>query len=663
MASTFWPAKLKMRGGALPHAAVAEIRELAAVLREPWLWLLMLVMAVCGSLAYSRPYAFDLDIGGSPKDCYAMEVFDTPYLSGFNAEGGNGGAEFDVSSERCAEATVAYRWAFHEAGVRLPGIGRGVYGVTLMLTAGQPSGVPVLSEWHVASAPLLALPFDTAARTYHVLAPSSSYGDLALQFVTPTYQPADDPRALAFAADRLRIDSISRVLPDWVQLAVLSGILGLVYLLCRRWLLPKAASVGLGLVLIAVLGALLVWQRQGLTSFSRQALQLVLVAYGLTFVLEPLASGLARRLAVGHSRHEARLIVALVVIAWLIRTLGLFHPQTFSSDIGLNINNLTDVTRGEIIFIEGLPSDAGGGDAPYPPAQYIMLAPFQLLGLESWTLVTAANALIDSLVVMWLWLVLRNVGASPAAAVAAGALYVFATPQLRSLSTGEMANVWGQALVVPWLLVLLRWRDRLAGPVMLGLATAITLLSHSGVFLSMIVFLATLGLMWLLQHDKQIREFALVVGLAVLGVVVVYYSAFLDVIRERSAAPPPTTTALQRLGVEFGELVRLTGQIGPMLAALGLVGLYVAWCQYPRLAPVVAAWWIAALLSWGTLLMSQQALRWEAFLLPAVVLGGGLAVGEAWQSRTSLRFSALAVVAVVLINGGVLWVQRLVSYR
>lgn len=662
MASTSWPAKLKVRSGTVQHAVVAEVRELATVLREPGLWLLMVAMVLCGSLAYSVPYAFDLDIGGSPKDCYAIGVFDTPYLSGFNVEGGNGGVEFDVSSERCADATVAYRWAFHEAGVRLPGIGRGTFGVTLMLTAGQPSAVPVVSALHVAAEPLLALPLDPAARTYHVLAPSAS-DDLALQFVTPTYQPAGDPRSLAFAADRLRVDSVSRVLPDWLQLAALSGMLGLVYLLSRRWLLPRAACIGLGLVVIAVLGALLVWQRQGLTSFSHQSMRLVLAAYGITLVLEPLASGLARHLGVRQSRYEPRLIVALVVIAWLVRTLGLFHPQTYSSDIGLNINNLSGVTRGEIIFTEGLPSEAGGGDAPYPPAQYIMLAPFQLLGLEPWTLITAANALIDSLVIMWLWLVLRNAGGSRGSAVAAGALYVFATPLLRSLSTGEMANVWGQALVLPWLLVLLRWRYRQVGPVMLGLTTAIALLSHSGVFLSMIVLLGTLALVWLLQRDKQIWEFALVIGVVVLGVVVVYYSAFLDVIRERSAAPPPTTTALQRLGFEFGELVRLTGQIGPMLAALGLVGLLVAWRKYPLLVPVLAAWWIAALLSWGTLLVSQQALRWEAFLLPAVVMGGGLAVGEAWQRRTNLRLGALAVIAVVLINGGVLWVQRLVSYR
>ncbi|PLS77033.1 MAG: hypothetical protein CYG59_26025 [Chloroflexi bacterium] len=663
MASTSWPASLKLPRSAFRRATATEVRELCRFLREPGLWLLMLVMAFCGSLAYSASYAFDLDIGGSPKDCFATAVFDAPYLHGFNIEGAGGGVEFDAPPERCAAATVAYRWAFEDAAVRLPGVGRGVYVMLLRVTTGQPSGMPVLSGWHVNGRPTLALPLNPAARTYHLVAPPSTVGNLALQFVTPTYQPAGDPRSLAFAADRLRVEAVSRVSPDWTQLAVLSGIVGLSYLLARRWLLPQITAGLVALALVAVLVALLLWQRQGLTSFSVQALRLVVVAYGLSLGLEPLARGLARHLGLGADGPEARLVVALVALAWLIRTLGLFHPQTYSSDVGLNINNLIGVTRGEIIFTEGLPSDAGGGDAPYPPAQYVMLAPLQLLGLEDWTLVTAANALIDSLAIMWLWLIMRSVGAPRAAAIGAGTLYLFAPPLLRSLSTGEMANVWGQALVLPWLLLLLRWRQRKAGPALLGLATAVALLGHSGVFLSMVLVLGTVGLVLLLRRDKQVRQFALVSGVTLVAVVAGYYSAFSAVLRERSAAPPPTTTALERLGFEWGELVWLTGQIGPVLALLGLAGLVLAWRVYPRLAEILVAWWMATLLSWGTLLVSQQALRWEAFVLPAVALGGGLVLGEAWQRRTSFRPLALAIVMIVLVHGGALWVQRLVSYR
>jgi hypothetical protein len=189
------------------------------------------------------------------------------------------------------------------------------------------------------------------------------------------------------------------------------------------------------------------------------------------------------------------------------------------------------------------------------------------------------------------------------------------------------------------------------------------LLGHSGVFLSLVLLLSVLGLLWIIRRDPLVWRFALSTGTALASVVVGYYGAFLQVIRDRPASSPPTTSVMTRLGFELGELVTWPGQIGPILTLLGLAGLVLAWWRCRPLGEVLVAWWLATLLSWGTLLVSGQALRWEAFILPAVMIGGGMVIAEMWQRRGLIRVTAASIVSAVLIHGGVLWVQRLITYR
>ncbi len=658
MASTSWRAKPDVRRDMPIWQAVAdEARELTRVLAEPWLWLAAAAMLLCGTLAYLVPYDLRLDIGGSPKDCNGAAVFDVPYIVGFNPE-----PEFAGPADDCTDRTIAYRWAFEDATVEFPGIGRVAYDVVLRLTSGQPTGQAVPSTW-IANGAALVVPVRPEARAYHLLAPPSAFSSLRLDFQTSPYQPPGDPRALGFAVDRIHVSSLGPAAPSWFQLLTLTAMVTLAYLMARHWALSQPLAASVAVVAIAAFVALLIWQREGLTIFSGQALRLMLVGFLLAVALEPLARGAARALEISLLPLEARRIVALVVIAWLIRALGLLHPQTYSSDVGLHMNNLLGVTRGEVIFTEGLPAEAGGGAAPYPPALYVMLAPWQLLNLDLRTLVTTANALADSLAILWIWLVLRLVGASPSASYFAAGLYLFATPLLRSLSTGEMANVWGQSLVLPWLLALLLWRKGRVTAAVLGAATAIALLGHSGVFLSLGLLLAALGVIWLVHRDQQVWKFALVVMLVVVGVVVGYFFAFLDVLTRTSTPVTSSTTPLERLGNEAREFVVVSGQIGPLLAVLGLSGLVAAWYRWRRLGDVLAAWWLSTLLSWSTLLFSQQALRWEAFLFPALVLGGGLALAELWRQGAAHRWTAAVLLFAATAHGGILWVQRLITYR
>src|SRR5690606_35530262 len=108
-------------------------------------------------------------------------------------------------------------------------------------------------------------------------------------------------------------------------------------------------------------------------------------------------------------------------------------------------------------------------------------------------LVQGGVALLESLSAAMIWLLLRHSGLSRRAALLAAALYVAAPPLLRSYSVGEMANLFGQALLLPLLLDLVAGARRAArGPVAaLGAALlAAVLVSHAGMTISAVALLA-----------------------------------------------------------------------------------------------------------------------------------------------------------------------------
>lgn len=642
----------------------AEGGTLRRWLREPWLWLLVAAMVALGALAYRVPFAYTLDIGGSPPvvaNCAAANVYDQPYIEGFNLPD----SEYDVPRDACQSATVAYRWAFEDVRIRFPGVGDGSLIADLSIVGLPPTTTTLTSTWSLNDTSLVTLPLTRPRATYHLLLPARSSGDLDLQIHTPAVQPPGDPRRLAFAADALQVRASGAIAPDWRQLGLLAAIVGVSYGLARRWSLPLRWSVLCGAIMILLLATLLAWQRLGLTISTPRIAKILLGGYALTVLLEPLATKLARRIKIVTAPREIRAVTALIVLAWLIRVIGLLHPQTFSSDVGLNANNLRAVTQGFVIFTEHLPSEAGGGPAPYPPGQYIALLPFQLVSTDLNILLTLANALADSAAILWLWLILRGSEQPPVGAYFAGLTYIFAIPLLLSLSVGEMANVWGQALVLPWVLVLLLWRRRQVGDSVFGVTTAIVLLSHFGVLLSLLAFGAALTGVWVVQREPRIWRYVLIGGAALGGVALIYYgdAELIRAVLDRPSAPPAATTAAQRIGREASKLLHINSTIGPLLTTLGLAGLVIMWQRSRALGGVLLAWWVAMLLSWATLLISQQALRWESFIFPAVALGSGVALSDLWCRRTIPKLSAATATLALLGSGGIWWIERLISYR
>ncbi len=319
-----------------------------------------------------------------------------------------------------------------------------------------------------------------------------------------------------------------------------------------------------------------------------------------------------------------------------------------------------------------------------------MLAPLRLLfGDEpqqgGW-LIQGGNALLESCSAALIWLLLRRAGLGRRAALLGAALYVVIPPLLRSFSVGEFANIFGQSLLLPLLIFLVlgapharRWPLALVGSLLL----LVILLSHTGVTISALaLLLAWLPLWWFISGPRA-RLWPLLAAGASAGLIALalFYSSYTGLIEQRRAMAAATTTlattdtealaappAIPDLpfGKVLGELrsgFSTAKGISPLLALSGGLGLLWQWRRRPvRLDLALLAGWLGMLLSLATLLRSDQAVRWQAFLFPVLCLGAApLLAAWSWRGRAGTILALLALGYLTWL-GLDLWAQQILTY-
>jgi hypothetical protein len=165
-----------------------------------------------------------------------------------------------------------------------------------------------------------------------------------------------------------------------------------------------------------------------------------------------------------------------------------------------------------------------------------------------------------------------------------------------------------------------------------------------------------------------------------------YYSAFLGLFetrRELAAAqvglpleqrcPPdrPLGDKLSRWVV--GQVVSPEPALAAPLLVGGVVGTTLAlraersggrrWLsRSAALGVTLLACWLGMLLSLGTLVTSDQAVRWQPFLFPALCVGAGIALAGWWRRGRAGRWTALAALAYLLWYGLADLVRQVADY-
>jgi hypothetical protein len=633
---------------ALLHWLAAEVRRIAAAARAPLWWGALGVALALWSLAYQVAPTVRLDIGGDRAA--RQRGFDTPFLDNFND---SEPAQLPDRPWYTAD-TPPYRWTRDTSTVTLPGIGGDLWLLRVSAASGRPDGSPVTGVWRSAGNLPVSLQIDAQPRTYMILGRTDPSGDLRLTFETPRLNVATDPRILGMPVFRVVALPIGTApyRPSWMTLAWLAGALTGAAAILHRAHAPTTITALSVLATVLLFAWMIATRRMDLTIVAPTAAVLIWVAY----VLIPL---IAAALTATQPAEDAATAAGVTAGAWFVRMAGMVHPYALTSDLGLHVNNLADVARGILLFTEGLPCRAGAGPQPYPPGGYLALLPFVLLtGVDRAALtllVQSGTALLESSTTAIIWLLLRRADADRRAALYGALLYAVAPPILRSYSVGEMANLLAQAWVAPLMIWLTQTRDTVSWRAALvgTMLTLIILLSHGGVALSTGATLAVWLLLYTIRQRpsdrtpvathwhtalpwRPIGAFA-VAGIAALAL---FYSAFGHIAEERRIAQaalaaqgivcPPGDPLLSKLNWWISGLIFTPGApVAPLALTIGVIGaVLINRSRRSGLGATLAACWLGTCASLGTLLISDQPVRWTIFIYPALCVGAGAALAK-----------------------------------
>jgi hypothetical protein len=697
----------------------------------------ILTSAFCiWALAYQLPLAQTIHVGG--EAALQRRDDDDQFLLGENGsepadrvdapEDPRGYRWWWEEVERTGQAP--YRWTSGSTTVLVPGAGGGPYLVEILARSGR-QGEPAPTVWSSGGAEL-ALSLPDSPRRYRLLARAERSGDLRIELRTQPYLvPGGDPRELGFVLHEVRLSSAGAGLraPAWATLGWLGLSVATVYGLAlglrlgRRWAWGAAAGA-----ILAVAWCLALY-RPALGVFAPALGGLALGCLAMAAL-----AWLALRVVAGERApawlEEARPVLALALLAFALRMGGLLHPQALFSDLGFHTNNLFRVTLGGLFFTAGLPSDAGGGQAPYPPGLYLLLVPGELFagsGAARRLLMQGGTALLDCLAIPLIWVLLRRAGMGVRAAAFAAACYLLPTPALEAFSIGEQANLGGQALALPLLALLgmgvlgreggrrttdeggrleddrrrtkaggrrtrgddagealsagwLALVSRPSSVVLLATATALALLGHSGVTLSVG---ATVAAAWLFAWAGRLRgragpidslSLTIGAGAGLALALLLFYSApiFLGAIAARGDSGDQGVSLPQVAGDFARALAGLAPPedrrvpLPPLLGPAAIIGLALILrdrsAQAAPLRALLGAWWAGTLLTLALLVVAGQGVRWAIFLYPALCVGAGVALDALWRWGLPGRLLASACLAVIIVAGLLTWIVTIRDY-
>lgn len=670
--------------------------------------LLLLGASLCvWIIAYQQPFYAHIFIGGDPTT--HRRGYDAPFLQGFNASEPDDPIDYRWWT---LDPGYAYRWTTSNATISLPGVGWHRWVVSLLAVSGRPSGQPATSAWATGIYNFPALNISATPRTYHILADSTHAGDLSLGMHTPPYVSPGDPRDLGFVLRGVRIAPTNTpfYLPALAQLGWLCVLLILIFFICRWSRLSTRLTFVLTLLWSVAMAWMLATHRFSLTLFTPILTTVILTGWLIGMALWHTIGKTILRLSPTRSSHNVlmheshiKLVLALVMLAFVLRLGGMLHPYARFSDHRLHANNVLDVSLGRLYFTEGLPREAGGGQSPYPPGSYLLVAPAQLVApttMDGRVLVVQSSiALFDSLIILVLWFLLLQAGVRQPTALAGSVLYLAPAPILASFSIGEYANLGGQVLIFPLIMFMVlfpyathqsltRWNW-----LVFTIALSIGLLGHMGITLSVILFLVA---WWLIalgialnvnRHNTEacisstLLQNITVYGLLAAGFVgVFYYSAplFVDIFAQRltgtATSTLPASPLVERLQAIGRGIFSDYSKLHPVLIASGCGGVVLVWQRskllvthlraqiLSSLSLVLAAWWLGTLFSFGLLLVARQGVRWQHFIYPALCLGTApLLVAYARRGNIG-RLVAVTCLIVPIWYGITVWIHQISTY-
>ncbi|MEN9938527.1 MAG: hypothetical protein RLZZ387_5106 [Chloroflexota bacterium] len=434
-----------------------EARRALGALRDRRLALLLGLFGALLLLAAQAPLAYTVDVGveDGPGS-------DLPLVAGFHPR------EEDIQG--------SFRWTKDVSLIRLPGLGVRPVQLALRFIAVSPEvaerGPRELELW-ANGALAVRLPVRPQGVVHRVALPPAPTGDYLIELRSATIVPTGDERAIgAGLASFVASVPGGPAPPAWGSTVMwLAAVL-------LGWLAVRRAGFGAGAALAMLLPVALLAALAALLDPPRFAFGAApaLVALALGWLLavalglvHPSAARLCGRLGIPLAPTHWRWLALMAVVVLATRYGGKIYPDSMPGDIGFHVNRFADVARGTVLIV----SRNRGVDFPYPPALYLILAPFTLLGLDRRTALQLGGALLDAASPLLVYVVAAGIAARARSAVsalrsprssafstplAAAALYSFSAATLMTTWWNFSTHIFAQlahlllvaALVVLW---------------------------------------------------------------------------------------------------------------------------------------------------------------------------------------------------------------------
>ncbi|MEO6458254.1 MAG: hypothetical protein ABIO92_08290 [Chloroflexia bacterium] len=660
-------------------------------------------LAITGLLvvaAYQVRPTYDIVIGSAT---------DAPLLRGFNTK--------EVIP---ATPPIPFRWSTAESEIILQDVGRQDLDVTLTLNGWRLPGQPP-SQLEISSRGRTLLAKNPAAEftdySFRVPRELLDQGTLRLELRTNAFIPPEDPnpRPLGVSVSRVRVAPATNPdrfieSPVGVMFALVgtSVLIGLVLALLG-W---GVGAVALGSALPGILGtALLVFDRLWLTSGRWYEIwpQAVLAGAFLVLSLRLVAWLLRRRVQGGWLIVGDKILMTLLLAAFVIRLAGQLHPQIFIVDLVFHAHRFETVQAGDLLFTINS-AEWGGRPTFYLPTLYVFMLPLQWLLNDQLLVIRLFTVALSSLGILPLYYLVRKTTQSRRASLIGSALYLTFPIAVLPFSWGITSNLFGEFFALCALAVAAGTYTKLGlrGPHLYILLACLllALLSHPGVVQLTAAAFFLVGMLWIVARRLVPRRVGAYLTLAALVVAAgvsytIYYNHFAaemietySVIRAERAAEAGASGFHIKVGGSVGDkslglIVRTVESRREWLLG-GLRGIWQEAHAYYRVWPLLGAFLGYALLLRGRVKiltkgtepgqrLALAALGWSMavllfalvgwalnlyvrymlFALPIIAIGAGIWLARLGQtSRAATLLSALLVVFFV-VEALALWQYRI----
>jgi hypothetical protein len=622
------------------------------VLAPPVLALLVLALpAVFLAYQYQRPHEIDVGQGN-----------DTFYLRGALATEQGAGTDF--------------RWLSDIGEIVIPDApGNSTWVATLRLSGERPPGTPLPSVTVRADGRLVAR-FDTIAAfkdySFRFKRDTMPPDELRLTIESPIFDPPGDVdnRLLGIALDEVTLtpERDGAVAPYIFPLTYAATILGLLGGLASILGYLGLAVRPVAAIIAVAFGGILVGavvQPDISATYFGSLLFIMAVLIGVTLLLRPLVRRLFAAGGVALRPREEGLLCGIFFFGAACHLAGVFFPGFGAHDIIFQTHRVEDILRGNFL-LSTISSEWGYRRTPYPPALYILLAPF---GALSNVLIRDTSLplrlfppIIDATSIFLIFYLLRRCRVPDPAPILAALCYTLVPATYQLLWWGFYSNLFGQWATLAVLTVAVAHYADLLKPkffVALVVLMSLALLSHPGTFVLTVVAvpLLAVALYFTVGRDGDRRgAYAIVAALGLAGLLVfaLYYRHFVGLVSQQArdliaGADRPTDAPTDAPGWE-------AAYIGNRLFALPFALYFVVVCAtgigllFNKGRERVIGWLMASIILTSVLFAAIHVfvgvwVRYFVFLAPALAIGLGL--GIAWLTVRGRWGRALATIALV----------------